>query len=233
MYVCTGVTLGGTGKDRGDRHPKLGSGILIGAGALILGNIRIGDACKIAAGSVVLMSLPAHTTAAGVPAKVVGRAMEEKPGMELDHGLENVSFFEKRGLLARHPHTAAAASNNSSSSSSSNSSSSSSSNSSRAKQQQPAALSVNAEHKNSDSVKAACATTAACSSSADADDSGSGSRAVTAAAAVGGAQQRSSGAASRRRSDETLQSQQQQQRALRQLRCREPPSEGGRLKSFL
>jgi acetyltransferase-like isoleucine patch superfamily enzyme len=56
--TVAGVTLGGTGKDRGDRHPKLGSGILIGAGALILGNIRIGDGCKIAAGSVVLMSLP-------------------------------------------------------------------------------------------------------------------------------------------------------------------------------
>ena len=97
------MTLGGTGKDRGDRHPKLGNGILIGAGALILGNIRIGDGCKIAAGSVVLMSLPAHTTAAGVPAKVVGRAMEENPGMELDHSLENVKYYEQRGLQARAP----------------------------------------------------------------------------------------------------------------------------------
>ena len=92
VMLLTGVTLGGTGKDRGDRHPKLGNGILIGAGALILGNIRIGDSCKVAAGSVVLASLPPHTTAAGVPAKVIGRALESKPGMELDHSLENVSY---------------------------------------------------------------------------------------------------------------------------------------------
>lgn len=99
--ILHGVTLGGTGKDRGDRHPKLGCGILIGAGALILGNITIGDGCKIAAGSVVLTKLPPHTTAAGVPAKVVGRAQEDKPGLDVDQSLDRVSFYNKNPLLAR------------------------------------------------------------------------------------------------------------------------------------
>ena len=67
------VTLGGTGKESGDRHPKVGKGVLIGAGAKILGNIRIGEGAKIAAGSVVLNEVPPHTTVAGVPAKVVGK----------------------------------------------------------------------------------------------------------------------------------------------------------------
>ena len=67
------VTLGGTGKERGDRHPKVGSGVLIGAGAKILGNIEIGQCSRIAAGSVVLHPVPDRKTVAGVPAKVVRR----------------------------------------------------------------------------------------------------------------------------------------------------------------
>ncbi len=66
------VTLGGTGCSGGDRHPKVGSGVLIGAGAKILGNIAIGCGAKVAAGSVVLEPVPKHTTVAGVPAKIVG-----------------------------------------------------------------------------------------------------------------------------------------------------------------
>eukprot|EP00612_Vaucheria_litorea_P004338 CAMPEP_0171459694 /NCGR_PEP_ID=MMETSP0945-20130129/4872_1 /TAXON_ID=109269 /ORGANISM="Vaucheria litorea, Strain CCMP2940" /LENGTH=299 /DNA_ID=CAMNT_0011985757 /DNA_START=90 /DNA_END=986 /DNA_ORIENTATION=+ len=93
--ILHGVTLGGTGKDKGDRHPKLGDGTLVGAGAMILGNIHIGNGCKIAAGSVVLSSLPAHTTAAGVPAKIVGRAIEEMPGKEIDQSLYYVKYFKK------------------------------------------------------------------------------------------------------------------------------------------
>jgi len=78
------VTLGGTGKDTGDRHPKVGNGVLIGAGAKILGNVRIGDCAKIGAGSVVLEDVPARCTVAGVPAKRVGTCGEE-PSRGMDH----------------------------------------------------------------------------------------------------------------------------------------------------
>jgi serine O-acetyltransferase len=67
-----GVTLGGTGKDAGDRHPKIGRGVLLSVGAKVLGNIHVGDEAKVAAGSVVLKDVPAYCTVAGVPAKVVG-----------------------------------------------------------------------------------------------------------------------------------------------------------------
>ena len=82
------VTLGGTGKDSGDRHPKVGGGVLIGAGAKILGNVRIGEGAKIGAGSVVLDDVPAHYTVAGVPAKPVGACSTEQPALEMDHTLE-------------------------------------------------------------------------------------------------------------------------------------------------
>lgn len=79
------VTLGGTGKDKGDRHPKVRKGVLIGAGAKILGNVEIGTCSKIGAGSVVLNSVPAHTTVAGVPAKIVGTACSPDPYACMDH----------------------------------------------------------------------------------------------------------------------------------------------------
>ena len=81
------VTLGGTGKQTGDRHPKIRRGVLIGAGAKILGNVEVGEGAKIGAGSVVLSDVPAHVTAAGVPAKVVGRTEAEQPALEMDHRL--------------------------------------------------------------------------------------------------------------------------------------------------
>lgn len=81
------VTLGGTGKQTGDRHPKLGDGVLVGAGAKLLGNVEIGEGAKIGAGSVVLHDVPPHTTAAGVPARVVGRAESAQPALEMDHRL--------------------------------------------------------------------------------------------------------------------------------------------------
>lgn len=80
------VTLGGSGKDRGDRHPKIGSGVLIGAGAKVLGNIHVGNCSRIAAGSVVLVDVPPCMTVAGVPAKVVGPAGAE-PARCMDQGL--------------------------------------------------------------------------------------------------------------------------------------------------
>ena len=70
--ILQGVTLGGTGKEVGDRHPKIGKGVLVSVGAKVLGNIRVGDEAKIAAGSVVLKDVPARATVAGVPAKIVG-----------------------------------------------------------------------------------------------------------------------------------------------------------------
>ncbi len=79
------VTLGGTGKERGDRHPKIRHGVLIGAGAKILGNIEVGHCARIAAGSVVLKPVPHNATVAGVPAKVVGTAGCEEPARSMDH----------------------------------------------------------------------------------------------------------------------------------------------------
>lgn len=78
------VTLGGAGRSSGDRHPKVGRGVLISAGAKVLGNIQVGDCAKIGAGSVVLESVPAHTTVAGVPARVVGRPAGGIPARDMD-----------------------------------------------------------------------------------------------------------------------------------------------------
>ena len=79
------VTLGGTGKEEEDRHPKIGDGVLIGAGAKVLGNIKIGNCSRIAAGSVVLEAVPPCKTVAGVPAKIVGEAGCAQPSMSMDH----------------------------------------------------------------------------------------------------------------------------------------------------
>ena len=81
------VTLGGTGKATGDRHPKIRSGVLIGAGAKILGNVEIGEGAKVAAGSMVLNDVPAHCTVAGVPAQPVGECKESQPALEMNQGL--------------------------------------------------------------------------------------------------------------------------------------------------
>lgn len=86
------VTLGGTGAQRGDRHPKIGKGVLLGAGAKVLGNIKIGDYAKIASGSVVLKPVPAHCTAAGVPARVIGCPDCEEPARTMDHTLADVVY---------------------------------------------------------------------------------------------------------------------------------------------
>ena len=83
------VTLGGTGKETGDRHPKIRQGVLVGAGAKILGNIEIGHCSRVAAGSVVLHDVPANRTVAGVPAKVVGYAGCEEPARIMDHQLKS------------------------------------------------------------------------------------------------------------------------------------------------
>jgi serine O-acetyltransferase len=82
-----GVTLGGTGKESGDRHPKIGANVLIGAGAKVLGNIEVGNCSRIASGSVVLSEVPANVTVAGVPAKVVGPAGCPEPARGMDQRL--------------------------------------------------------------------------------------------------------------------------------------------------
>lgn len=83
------VTLGGTGKEDGDRHPKIGNGVLIGAGAKILGNIHIGERSRIAAGSVVLHDVPCCKTVAGVPARIIGEAGCDQPALTMDQVIDD------------------------------------------------------------------------------------------------------------------------------------------------
>ena len=88
VSILQGVTLGGTGKETGDRHPKIRRGVLIGANASVLGNIEIGRCSRVAAGSVVLKPVAPRMTVAGVPARVVGEAPEcDEPSRAMDHGL--------------------------------------------------------------------------------------------------------------------------------------------------
>jgi serine O-acetyltransferase len=84
VSIMQGVTLGGTGKETGDRHPKIRHGVLIGAGAKILGNIEIGHCARVAAGSVVLSPVPNNKTVAGVPARIVGEAGCAEPARDMN-----------------------------------------------------------------------------------------------------------------------------------------------------
>lgn len=91
------VTLGGTGKAAGDRHPKVRHGVLIGAGAKILGNVEVGRGAKVGAGSVVLEDVPPHCTVAGVPAVIIGTPNVDEPALEMDHRLPCNPDFEDCG----------------------------------------------------------------------------------------------------------------------------------------
>ena len=93
VSMLHGVTLGGTGAQRGDRHPKIGKGVLLGAGAKVLGNIHVGDYAKIASGSVVLKEVPAGCTAAGVPARLVNCPTCEEPARTMDHTLPGITDY--------------------------------------------------------------------------------------------------------------------------------------------
>jgi serine O-acetyltransferase len=90
VSILHGVTLGGTGKEDGDRHPKIRRGVMLGAGAKILGNIEVGRCARVASGSVVVHSVPPNVTVAGVPAKVVGEAGCPEPSRTMDQMLYDV-----------------------------------------------------------------------------------------------------------------------------------------------
>jgi carbonic anhydrase/acetyltransferase-like protein (isoleucine patch superfamily) len=89
-----GVTLGSSGKDAGDRHPKIGSNVLIGCNATVLGNITIGDSCKIGSGSIVTKPIPCGATAVGNPARVIGRSTETNSAANVDWALQHVETPE-------------------------------------------------------------------------------------------------------------------------------------------
>ena len=92
VSILHGVTLGGTGKENEDRHPKIRRGVLIGAGAKILGNIEVGHCARIAAGSVVVKAVPHNVTVAGVPAKIVGEAGCAEPSRTMDQMINAIGL---------------------------------------------------------------------------------------------------------------------------------------------
>ncbi|MHB0775810.1 serine O-acetyltransferase [Halomonas sp. WWR20] len=98
VSILQGVTLGGTGKTSGDRHPKVRHGVLIGAGAIVLGNIEIGCGAQIGAGSVVLDAVAPHTTVVGVPARPAGRPSCPSPSVTMEHGM-----FERHDMPRYRP----------------------------------------------------------------------------------------------------------------------------------
>lgn len=95
VSILHGVTLGGTGKESGDRHPKIGCGVLLGAGATVLGNIEVGNCSRIAAGSLVVKPVPRNVTVAGVPARVVGQAGCSEPSRTMDQILADSRDADK------------------------------------------------------------------------------------------------------------------------------------------
>jgi serine O-acetyltransferase len=92
VSMLHGVTLGGTGKEKGDRHPKIRRGVLLSVGAKVLGNIEVGEYSRVGAGSLVLKPVPAHCTVAGVPAKVIGCAGSERPSQDMNQTLDSPEF---------------------------------------------------------------------------------------------------------------------------------------------
>jgi serine O-acetyltransferase len=88
-----GVTLGGTGKETGDRHPKIRRGVLLSMGAKILGNIEVGEYSRVGAGSVVLKSVPAGCTAVGIPAKLVNCAGSKNPSQDMNQVIEESDYL--------------------------------------------------------------------------------------------------------------------------------------------
>jgi serine O-acetyltransferase len=92
VSMLHGVTLGGSGKEKGDRHPKIRRGVLLSSGAKVLGNIEVGEYSRVGAGSVVLQAVPAHCTVAGVPAKVIGCAGCDRPSQAMNQIIDDPSI---------------------------------------------------------------------------------------------------------------------------------------------
>jgi len=88
VSILHSVTLGGSGKESGDRHPKIRRGVLLSAGCKVIGNIEVGEGAKVGAGSVVLHDVPPHVTVAGVPAQIVGRPACPSPALDMDQSLD-------------------------------------------------------------------------------------------------------------------------------------------------
>lgn len=93
VSILQDVTLGGTGKETGDRHPKIRRGALIGAGAKILGNIEVGVGAKVGAGSVVVSAVAPHTSVAGVPARIVGKPTSDLPGISMEQTITEPEYM--------------------------------------------------------------------------------------------------------------------------------------------
>jgi serine O-acetyltransferase len=100
VSILHGVTLGGTGKETGDRHPNIGDGALLGACVTILGNIKIGAGAMVAAGSLVLKDVPSHSMVAGNPAKLIGFVDEQDPSMTMEHDATR-EFFQNVAVAYR------------------------------------------------------------------------------------------------------------------------------------
>ena len=92
VSMLQGVTLGGTGKNEGDRHPKIRRGVLLGAGCTVLGNIEIGEGAKIGAGSIVLEAVPPYTTVVGNPARRIGTRHSSMPAFTMDQTLPPIDY---------------------------------------------------------------------------------------------------------------------------------------------
>lgn len=102
VTLFQGVTLGGTGKERGKRHPTLGNNVVVGAGAKILGNITIGDDVQVGANAVVIRSVPSHSTVVGIPGRIAKRKGEKVPGVSLDHTTLPDPLTERLERLQHH-----------------------------------------------------------------------------------------------------------------------------------
>ena len=101
VTLFQGVTLGGTGKEKGKRHPTLGNHVVVGSGAKVLGNIRIGDSVKIGANSVVLRSVPSNSTVTGIPGRIVKSIGERVPEEAMDHANIPDPIAERFDLMER------------------------------------------------------------------------------------------------------------------------------------
>ena len=101
VTIYQGATLGGTGKDTGKRHPTLGRGVIVGAGAKVLGPITIGDHVKIGAGAIVLRDVPANCTVVGNPGRIV-RGLKARPAIDLEHGDLPDPMLEKVQAIETH-----------------------------------------------------------------------------------------------------------------------------------